>query len=105
MTRETGEQAVRPQGARPFRFAVLTDTHVNHAEHETTSPWPVNRLANGRVRHAIRTIKSFAPAFVVHVGDVFERGLVVHVCPLCEPRLSITMMSSGFSVGTRICST
>lgn len=61
---------LRPRGARLLRFAVVTDTHVNHAEDETTSPWPVNRLANGRVRHAFRAIKAYAPAFVVHVGDM-----------------------------------
>lgn len=63
-----GSHQVR--GRLIFRFAVVTDTHVNHEEAATTSPWPVNKLANGRVRHALRTVNALNPEFVVHVGDM-----------------------------------
>ena len=58
------------EGRLLFRFGVVTDTHVNHEENATTSPWPVNKLANGRVRHAFRTIGALRPEFMVHVGDM-----------------------------------
>jgi 3',5'-cyclic AMP phosphodiesterase CpdA len=58
------------RGRLLFRFAVVTDTHVNHEEAGTTSPWHVNRLANGRARHAFRTINTLNPEFLVHVGDM-----------------------------------
>ena len=57
-------------GARLFTFAVIADTHVTEAEGRSSSPWPVNRLANARCRSVLRDINSAAPAFVLHLGDL-----------------------------------
>ena len=53
-----------------FRFAVIADTHVTEQEGVSSSPWPVNRLANARCREVVRQLNASAPAFVLHLGDL-----------------------------------
>lgn len=57
-------------GAHLFDFAVVTDTHVNFAEHECNSEFDVNKGANGRLRHVIRDLNRRELAFVIHLGDI-----------------------------------
>ena len=52
------------------RFAVISDSHVNPSETQCNSPFPVNRLANRRLRHAVRVLNQLEPEFVIHLGDL-----------------------------------
>lgn len=64
--------AAHPQalGARLFSFAVIADTHLNQGETTCNSPFEVNRLANGRLRHVVRDLNTRDVAFVVNLGDL-----------------------------------
>jgi len=53
-----------------FRFAVITDTHVNPEDGKTSSPFQTNALANARGSAAIAGINRHEPVLVVHVGDI-----------------------------------
>ena len=53
-----------------FTFAVISDSHVNEAEHASASPYPSNKLANGRFRYVVRSLNHRKPAFTVHLGDM-----------------------------------
>ena len=53
-----------------FDFAILSDSHVNEAEERSLSPYPCNRLANGRLRWVVREINRHRPAFTLHLGDM-----------------------------------
>ena len=55
-----------------FSFVVVADTHVNEAEHTSTSPYETNHLANARARHVFAEIAAMRPppCFVVHLGDI-----------------------------------
>ncbi len=57
-------------GERLFSFAVIADTHLNQSEAECNSPFEVNRLANGRLRHVIRDLNSRGVDFVINLGDL-----------------------------------
>ena len=59
-------------GRPRFSFVVVADTHVNEAEHTSTSPYQTNHLANPRARHVFAEIAAMRPAprFVVHLGDI-----------------------------------
>jgi hypothetical protein len=57
-------------GKHLFTFAVISDSHVNEAEDRSASPYACNRLANGRFRHAVRSVNEHRPAFTVHLGDM-----------------------------------
>ena len=59
-------------GARLFTYAVITDTHLNQGETECNSPFEVNKLANGRMRHVIRDLNTRDVAFVIHLGDLLH---------------------------------
>jgi len=52
-----------------FSFAVLGDTHVNHEEGNSTSPFACNQLADGRLRYAVGRLNQMKPEAVVHLGD------------------------------------
>ena len=64
--------AAHPQalGARLFSFAVIADTHLNQGETTCNSPFEINRLANGRLRHVVRDLNTRDVAFVVNLGDL-----------------------------------
>ncbi len=53
-----------------FTFAVITDTHIRPPEGDHSSPFPVNKLANGRARFAVELIKKQNPDFTIHLGDM-----------------------------------
>ena len=57
-------------GNRLFSFGVITDTHLNPGEDDCNSPFPVNELANARMRHVVRDLNSRDLAFVINVGDL-----------------------------------
>lgn len=59
-------------GAHRFTYAVITDTHLNQGETECNSPFEVNRLANGRMRHVVRDLNARDLAFVIHLGDLLH---------------------------------
>lgn len=53
-----------------FTFGIIADTHMRPEAGDDSSPWVVNKHANGRARHAIAALERAAPAFVVHLGDI-----------------------------------
>ncbi len=55
-----------------FSIAVITDTHVNPDENECNSPFPVNRLANARLRFVINQLNKQDVEFVAHLGDLIH---------------------------------
>ena len=59
-------------GRRIFTYAVVTDTHLNQGETECNSPFEVNKLANGRMRHVVRALNSRDVDFVIHLGDLLH---------------------------------
>ena len=52
-----------------YRFAVISDTHVNPADDRCNSPFPVNVRANRRFRHIISDLNQREISFVLHLGD------------------------------------
>lgn len=61
-----------PLGKLQYSFAVISDTHLNEAEDECSSPFDVNRRANARMRHVVHDINQRDVAFVVNVGDLIH---------------------------------
>ena len=59
-------------GRRQFTYAVITDTHLNQGETECNSPFKVNKLANGRMRHVVRDLNNKEVDFVIHLGDLLH---------------------------------
>ncbi|MEM6761082.1 MAG: metallophosphoesterase [Pseudomonadota bacterium] len=55
-----------------FRFAVISDTHVNPDEDTCNAPFPVNSRANRRLRHVIADLNRRDIDFVVHLGDLLH---------------------------------
>jgi 3',5'-cyclic AMP phosphodiesterase CpdA len=53
-----------------FRFALLSDTHLNPDDETSSSPWRANRLANRRAAAIVAMINRLQPDFVLHLGDV-----------------------------------
>ena len=80
-----GGYSMQPQdlGKRLFTFAVIADSHLNQDELDCNSPFPVNKLANRRMRHVVHDLNRRDVAFVVHLGDL------IHPVPAVkEPRVS-----------------
>lgn len=65
MIRDSGEL-----GSLLFRFATISDTHVNPSEDRCNSPFPVNARANRRFRHVVADLRQRDIAFVLHLGDL-----------------------------------
>lgn len=61
-----------------FSFAVVADTHINQADMQSSSPFPVNRLANRRFEYVVDDLNRRDLAAVFHLGDV------VHPVPSME---------------------
>lgn len=53
-----------------FTFAILTDTHIRPPEGDESSPWEVNKKANGRTRYVVERLREASPDFAIHVGDM-----------------------------------
>ena len=66
------DDTIQSIGERLLSFAVITDTHLNQSEENCTSPYEVNKLANGRMRHVIRDLNERDLAFVINVGDLIH---------------------------------
>ncbi|WP_428851784.1 metallophosphoesterase [Imbroritus primus] len=62
--------ALTPHGDRLFRFVVIADTHINQTDDKASSFFALNRLANGRAADAFHAAQRYAPAFVLHLGDI-----------------------------------
>ncbi len=71
-----------PLGAYRYAFGVITDTHLNEDEDRCSSPFDVNRRANRRMRHVVRSLNKRDLAFVVNVGDL------IHPVPALKDRYS-----------------
>ncbi len=65
-------KASKNLGKKLFSFAVVADTHLNQDEVECNSPFPVNTLANLRMRHVVQDINSKNVDFVLHLGDIIH---------------------------------
>ena len=59
-------------GEHLFSIAVITDTHVNPDENECNSPFPVNQLANARLRFVVNQLNKLDVEFVAHLGDLIH---------------------------------
>ena len=59
-------------GEHLFSIAVITDTHVNPDENECNSPFPVNRLANARLRFVVNQLNKQDIDFITHLGDLIH---------------------------------
>lgn len=68
--RQASAGTAKKLGARLFSFLIISDTHVNHEEAGSSSPWPSNKLANRRSRHVFAKARQMDPAFIVHLGDM-----------------------------------
>ncbi|MDP6038852.1 MAG: metallophosphoesterase [Candidatus Latescibacteria bacterium] len=68
--------ALRPDhpqmGKYIYTFALIADTHLNHHEEESASPYACNRLANPRARWVVHDVNQWNPEFVVHLGDMIN---------------------------------
>jgi 3',5'-cyclic AMP phosphodiesterase CpdA len=53
-----------------FSYAIISDTHIRPDKGDKSSPWEVNKYANGRARWVIEQINHSNPDFVVHMGDI-----------------------------------
>lgn len=73
-----------------FTFAVIADTHTRPAAGDESSPWAVNRLANGRARYVVERVRRMSPAFTIHLGDVVHPVPVLpSYAPAAEAALAI----------------
>ncbi|MEH6813476.1 MAG: metallophosphoesterase [Motiliproteus sp.] len=59
-------------GKKLFTMVVVADTHLSEQDMESNSPFPVNRLANGRMKHVVQDINALAPEFVINLGDLIH---------------------------------
>ena len=59
-------------GKRLFSIVVVADTHLSEADMQSNSPFPVNRLANGRMKYVVQDINALAPDFVINLGDLIH---------------------------------
>lgn len=59
-------------GSKLFTMVVVADTHLSEKDMESNSPFPVNRLANGRMKHVVQDINAINPDFVINLGDLIH---------------------------------
>jgi len=53
-----------------FTFGIISDTHLRNPAGDTSSPFPVNALANERAELAFSALLKHELAFIVHLGDM-----------------------------------
>ena len=76
--RSWADRRVNPSlGRCLFSFVLIADTHVDREDQPSSSPFPVNALANARTRYCVEDIKGLgfemgplAPRFALHLGDL-----------------------------------
>lgn len=59
-------------GKKLFSMIVVADTHLSEQDMVSNSPFPVNRLANGRMKYVVQDINALAPDFVINLGDLIH---------------------------------
>mgnify|MGYP000386210782 CR=1 FL=1 len=59
-------------GKKLFSMVVVADTHLSEQDMESNSPFAVNRLANGRMKHVVQDINALKPDFVINLGDLIH---------------------------------
>lgn len=59
-------------GKKLFSMVVVADTHLSEQDMVSNSPFAVNRLANGRMKHVVQDINALAPDFVINLGDLIH---------------------------------
>ena len=57
-------------GKHLFTFAVIADTHMRPEEGDDSSPFEVNKHANGRARYVVDLLNQLKPEFIIHLGDI-----------------------------------
>ena len=72
MTVNKSKRCAPNLGVHLFSIAIITDTHVNPDEHECNSPFPVNQLANKRLRFVVDQLNNHDIDFVAHLGDLIH---------------------------------
>ena len=98
-------------GKRLFTYAVITDTHLNQGETECNSPYEVNKLANGRMRHVVRDLNRRQLEFVIHLGDLlhpvpaiphlYERAAQCFKDQVADLRHSLYVVPGNHDVGDK----
>lgn len=59
-------------GKKLFSIVVVADTHLSEQDMQSNSPFAVNRLANGRMKHVVQDINALAPDFTINLGDLIH---------------------------------
>lgn len=59
-----------------FTLAIVADTHMRPEAGDLSSPWEVNKLANGRARYVVEMVNRSRSSFTIHLGDI------VHPVPI-----------------------
>lgn len=62
----------QPLGAKLFTLAAISDTHLNQGEVECNSPFPVNQLANQRMRYVVQDLNRRDINLVINLGDLIH---------------------------------
>lgn len=62
----------KPLGAKLFTLAAISDTHLNQGETECNSPFPVNQLANQRMRYVVQDLNRRDINLVINLGDLIH---------------------------------
>jgi len=70
-----------------FSFAIISDTHIRPSG-ESSSPWKTNLETNDRARWVVKTVDTYSPDFVVHLGDI------VHPVPHLPTYSSASMVAN-----------
>ncbi|MEM8840237.1 MAG: metallophosphoesterase [Pseudomonadota bacterium] len=98
-------------GAHLFRFAVISDTHVNPADDHCNSPFPVNARANRRFRHLVGELNQRDLDFVLHLGDLvhpipasgdlYARAAQAYRAIIAELKVPIHVIPGNHDIGDK----
>lgn len=93
-----------------FSFAVIADTHMRPERGDNSSPWAVNKLANGRARYVVQRVNGLNPDFVIHLGDIvhpvpvlptYERAARVANRELAKLNAPLHVIAGNHDVGDK----
>lgn len=62
----------KDMGKHLLTIAAITDTHLNQGEHDCNSPFPVNQLANQRMRYVVQDLNRRNVDMVINLGDLLH---------------------------------